>query len=221
MTWRPRYSWRTLIVFVLLVTAGMGLWWHWEPAWVVRDQFKLASDDSFSRLKFLMDGDRFIGRELLLVGNNGEAPQDISTAKLITPERLHYITCGESTARITSRSPDGAREVKAGYWWLDPPPNLAYVEIRDDDTSDYVDAPLAVLTHDRRVWSFAGFSRDGEHVLAGTRDGDLWTWRRRRPEWWWGVFWLWEFWLTVVFAALLVWSVWRDRRTLAGVPDQA
>jgi len=43
------------------------------------------------------------------------------------------------------------------------------------------------------------------------RDG-ISIWRRRRPEWWWGVFWLWEFWLTVAFAGLFVWSVVRDRR---------
>jgi len=40
------------------------------------------------------------------------------------------------------------------------------------------------------------------------------VWKRRRPEWWWGVFWLWEFWLTVAFAGLFVWSVVRDRRAL-------
>lgn len=39
--------------------------------------------------------------------------------------------------------------------------------------------------------------------------------RRRRPEWWWGVFYLWEFWLTAAFAGLFVWSVWRDRKALA------
>ena len=31
---------------------------------------------------------------------------------------------------------------------------------------------------------------------------------------WWGVFYLWEFWLTVVFAGVFVWSVVRDRRVL-------
>ena len=35
---------------------------------------------------------------------------------------------------------------------------------------------------------------------------------RRRPEYWWGLAWLPEFWLTAVFAAVLVWSVWRDRK---------
>jgi len=40
-------------------------------------------------------------------------------------------------------------------------------------------------------------------------------WQRRRPEWWWGVFYLWEFWLTAAFACLFIWSVITDRRPLA------
>jgi len=39
-------------------------------------------------------------------------------------------------------------------------------------------------------------------------------WRHRRPEYWWGLAWLPEFWLTVLFAGAFVWSVWRDRRVL-------
>jgi hypothetical protein len=35
---------------------------------------------------------------------------------------------------------------------------------------------------------------------------------RRRPEYWWGVAWLAEFWLTALFAGALGWSVWRDRK---------
>jgi len=37
---------------------------------------------------------------------------------------------------------------------------------------------------------------------------------RRRPEYWWGVAWLPEFWLTLLFAAALAFSLWRDRRVL-------
>ena len=36
MTFRPRFSLRTLCVFLLLVTSGVGLWWHWEPWYCVR-----------------------------------------------------------------------------------------------------------------------------------------------------------------------------------------
>ena len=41
------------------------------------------------------------------------------------------------------------------------------------------------------------------------------VWHRRRPEWWWGAFYLWEFWLTAAFAALFAWSVVKDRGALA------
>ena len=39
--------------------------------------------------------------------------------------------------------------------------------------------------------------------------------RLSRPARWWGVFWLWEFWLAAAFAALLAWSIVRDRRAFA------
>ncbi len=38
MTWRPKYSWRTLLIFTLLCTSGFGLWWNWEP-WYQADAF--------------------------------------------------------------------------------------------------------------------------------------------------------------------------------------
>ncbi|MGD0093164.1 MAG: WD40 repeat domain-containing protein [Planctomycetota bacterium] len=40
------------------------------------------------------------------------------------------------------------------------------------------------------------------------------TFSRRRPEYWWGVAWLPEFWLTAVLALAFAWSVWQDRKTL-------
>ena len=68
----------------------------------------------------------------------------------------------------------------------------------------------------------AAFSPDGSRVMTASASfspgGELLAdpavkiWKRRRPERWWGVFWLWEFWLTVVFAALLIWSLCRDRK---------
>jgi WD40 repeat protein len=35
---------------------------------------------------------------------------------------------------------------------------------------------------------------------------------RQRPEQWWGIAWLWEFWLTAFFGIALIWSLWRDRK---------
>ncbi|MCY3017849.1 MAG: WD40 repeat domain-containing protein [Planctomycetota bacterium] len=72
---------------------------------------------------------------------------------------------------------------------------------------------LAVLRQDAGV-QHVSFSSDGSRLAAASRDGKLSVWSRRRPEYWWGLAWLPEFWLTVVLAGAFAWSVWRDRRTL-------
>ena len=55
------------------------------------------------------------------------------------------------------------------------------------------------------------FSKDGCSLLLET-DSALLRLHRRRPEYWWGVAWLPEFWLTLLFAGAFVWSVVNDRR---------
>jgi len=65
------------------------------------------------------------------------------------------------------------------------------------------------------LWDDCTFSSDGNRVVSVNVSGFVHIWERRRPEWWWGVFYLWEFWLTAAFAALFIWSVIRDRRRLA------
>ena len=58
---------------------------------------------------------------------------------------------------------------------------------------------------------------DGRHVLTAPVLGSepyVRLWGLRRPEHWWGIAWLPQFWLTILFACLLAWSVWRDRKTL-------
>lgn len=85
-------------------------------------------------------------------------------------------------------------------------------------------APIARLNDLKRFWSGAFISSDGKHIaiydqtreglLGDARGSTVGIWSRCRPEYWWGVAWLPEFWLTVVFGAAFVWSVLRDRRTL-------
>ena len=81
------------------------------------------------------------------------------------------------------------------------------VRIWDAETG----SELALLTDYANV---VRFSPEGGRIVTAGVDGAARVWKRRRPEWWWGVFWLWEFWLTAVFAGLFVWSVVRDRRAL-------
>jgi hypothetical protein len=53
-------------------------------------------------------------------------------------------------------------------------------------------------------------TRNGDYLVSEQDHHVEQVWHRRRPEYWWGVAWLPEFWLTVVFGALLVWSLRRD-----------
>ncbi len=62
------------------------------------------------------------------------------------------------------------------------------------------------------------FSSDGMTVLAGDSKDELGVWCRNRPEYWWGVAWLPEFWLTSFFTGALLWSLWRDRKSSPRLP---
>jgi hypothetical protein len=58
-------------------------------------------------------------------------------------------------------------------------------------------------------------SADGNWVaICSDRNRFAYLYWRRRPEYWWGVAWLPEFWLTILFAPAFLWSVRRDRTTL-------
>ncbi len=76
---------------------------------------------------------------------------------------------------------------------------------------------LQALRVDGRGAQYVALSEEADLLVAGTGNWEgLVIFRRRRPERWWGVFYLWEFWLTAAFAALFVWSVVGDRRALGG-----
>ena len=57
------------------------------------------------------------------------------------------------------------------------------------------------------------FSPDGTRIFT-LASGNVIIWRRRHIEWWWRVFFLPIFWLTVVLGGGLVVSIWKDRRAL-------
>jgi len=55
------------------------------------------------------------------------------------------------------------------------------------------------------------FSADSQAFVCRWKE-QIFVWRRNHPEPWWGVAWLPEFWLTLLFAGALGWSVANDRR---------
>ena len=60
------------------------------------------------------------------------------------------------------------------------------------------------------------FLPNGYQVVGAQCAGDqkpcVRVWRQRRPERWWGLAWLPECWLSLVFSGLFVWTLRRDRR---------
>ena len=331
MTWRPRFSLRTLAVFLLLVTSGMGLWWHWEPWYCER---VLRHKGRVNAASFSEDGERVLvlggsvvegepsggrlwqisnGKHLGPVKLNDEAvgillgifspdgrnvlkPELNKTSPLKSRYAVHDRQSGEKkvelegsamlighafsadsrmivgTSIVTKAtsvwdartgkmlatfqslkmlsahsrfSHDGTRIVsvfgdnRAVIWDASSGQQVLVLHGHRDRVLCGVfspdDARIATGSRDAelRLWQAdtggllcivgghseaimgIAFSPDGRRLVSSSWDGSARIWKRRRPEWWWGVFWLWEFWLTVAFAGAFVWSVVRDRRRLA------
>jgi WD40 repeat protein len=79
---------------------------------------------------------------------------------------------------------------------------------------------LAVLKLEESV-TCASFSPDGRSLAVSGHLGTVKVYRRYRPEWWWGVFCMLEFWFSAVFAAALVWSLIADKACFARMDAEA
>ena len=206
MTWRPRFSLRTLAIFLLLVTSGMGLWWRWE-AWYLKHS--LAFDADPQAANFSSDGAR-VHVEL-------QAPNGYRTLTLDTWTGRAMASVGkESPAAKDGPGPTDSAESGPVRWLMRVAYSNGHTTITILDGPAFGGPrrprPLAELKMSCVALS-AHMSADSRHLLVLRHDG-IDIYRRRRPEWWWGVFYLWEFWLTVAFAGLFVWSVWRDRKEI-------
>ncbi|HYG74326.1 MAG TPA: hypothetical protein VEK08_04910 [Planctomycetota bacterium] len=73
------------------------------------------------------------------------------------------------------------------------------------------DNPLAYVVGPPDLIS-ASLSPNGENIAAAARSGAVWLYSKRRPEYWWGLAWLPEFWLTLALGTVFCWSVIGDRR---------
>ncbi len=58
------------------------------------------------------------------------------------------------------------------------------------------------------------YSPDGSRTVLFGEDDLARVWRQRRPDRWWGIFWLWECWATIAFAGAFVVSLVDDSRAL-------
>ncbi len=219
MTWQPKFSLRTLVVFPLLLTCGIGLLLRW-PAWSLDVQIR--QQPFVVSASFSADGQEVAIRRGKIDGGAGrvvgaeETVRHVETGKEIRSRPLQKTSAPIDDGRLYI-SPDGTRTLEMLF---DPERSIAPMHWNDRRRGRVVvrDATSYrwlgdLVTEDGDVVS-ARFSPDGEKIVTATKLGDIRIWRRRRPEWWWGVFYLWEFWLTVAFAGLFVWSVVRDRRRI-------
>jgi len=271
----PKFSLRTLVVFLLLVTSGVGLWLGRSPWLCVRvltgHEDKVAhamlSPDASTVASASADGtarlwDTASGECLhVLRGHEGRVGLTVFSrngARLLTGgedrnARIWNALTGESVHLLLGHegwivsggfSDDGTRVVTASslaaYVWdartgerlfvlkrrggriliaTYPPGDLRVFTLEDDGTCHDWDASSGKHLGSQKTKITSGpprrdkpFSLDGVNAL--TLDASNVRVWRRRPDWWRGVFYLWELWLTVAFAALFVWSVWRDRKAL-------
>ena len=187
----PRYSLRSLLLFVWCFGAVCGLWFQWDawaPVRVLPGDFKLYS------AAFSPDG------EQIYASCRGEY---IRTWDVASGASLAQWRDDPGTFAAQNVSPDGARcltaslETKARLWDLRSGRCLFTF-------SSFGNAVLA-----------AKFSPDGYHLLTFDYKGTIRVWRRRRPEWWWGHFYRAEVWATLLLSIALAWSLKRDRRLVA------
>ncbi len=85
----------------------------------------------------------------------------------------------------------------------------------DDGSASVVNVEAGAetpLTGAEMDW--AGLSESGRWAVVWRSNAPSEIWRLYRPEKRWGILLMQEFWLTVAFAGVFVWSVWRDRKAL-------
>ncbi len=232
----PRFSLRTLVILPLLATCAYAL--ARVPSTWVQDGARFGIARS-SVVTFWPEG----GLIMTLDADSQEVhTDDPSNAdfphfvrvydptkhrdrEVVSLRRLvsgHAATMMKASKGSDTTSPGGRRMLKerarTRKSWDDP----MVVQVVDPRNGKVL-AELGNPPFFGDYLSDFGFFPDGDRILVAS--GDLictvFVFRRTRPEWWWGVFYLWEFWLTAAFAGLFVWSVVRDRKGLRGKEGDA
>ena len=223
-----RYSLRTLVIAVLLAGSASGLWWRWEP-W--HEYWHIES--SVTSATFSPDA-RFVA--VLSSGFNVEQP----LAPLRYDAELILLEVStQAVYRRFNEELDGLFEwVAPGIYFAPDSSEVGFgsettngwgvgLHIWNVETGQkprpFPTPPQAELQMQKRGeperyhvtedWTYAEKSLDGKYMLMSNKH-QVKLWSARRPEYWWGVAWLPEFWLTLLFAGAFGWSVRRDKRLL-------
>lgn len=78
---------------------------------------------------------------------------------------------------------------------------------------------LSVLVGNDKWLVDAAISNDGNRILTTSDAGPCRLWFRRRPEWWWGIAWLPEFWIASFSGSALLFIAARNIRRRFGSPS--
>ena len=242
--WLPRYSLRSLLLFVILVNSIALLWAHWAP-WVLETTLKghtaqvnsaafspdgkrvvTGSHDHTAIVWDVITGERLMaleteayvdhvgflrdGKRIFTASNYFSIPRissawDAENGKLL--ERSHPIPCTTLGWLISTQ--DGIRFATYDR------SGLVTIKQFTPNPEHVLDGKVlyAWRAHEAAVLSLE-FSHDDMRLVTTGKDRLAKIWRYRHPEWWWGVFYLLEFWATALLSIALAWSLLRDRRML-------
>ena len=237
---RLRYSLRSLLIFVLLVNCACLLWMHWAP-WTL-DTTLRGHAAQINSVAFSPDGKRlvtgshdqaaivwdvFTGKRLMVIkpemGHVLHVGYSRNGKRIFTSSSRMSVAWDAETGKLHGRAPQ--------YYFK----SLRWLSVSQDGTQYAIGGngrgvtigkilqppkpawegkPIyGWLAHDAEVLSL-DFSYDGKRLVTASKDGLAKIWRYRHPEQWWGLLYVPAFWMTLTLAALLVWSLLRDWRTL-------
>jgi len=162
----PRFSLRTLVVFLLLVTSAGWLWWHWGP-WRCVSDAAYDDDDLASAITISPDGRRAITATTF---KRVAHVRDSGTGRPL-------VTLNRDGLRMLSVafSPDG-RRVASGHQ-----AGLAFIWDAQTGKRLQLLGGVGAGSHRGPVWS-AAFSPDGRRVATAGDDGAVRVWNPERGE---------------------------------------
>ena len=207
------YDARTLELVDTLIGWPEKPWWGTGGEKVLAERRERYLGEQYSTTRFSPDGRTCIAanenysdlRESQHTAVLRDAHNGMPLMTLIgDPGNFTVAGFSNDSRRLVTYSQDRSR-----FYGM-PDPFHPNVRVFEFDTSSCL-----LLPHTASVRE-AHYDPLHERILVGLEDDTAQLWRRRRPEYWWGVAWLPEFWLTVLLAAAFGWSVWRDRKSMRG-----